>query len=80
MAAADCTGMPDRTDSSIVVAENVRAACLDAASLAYEDAGIRGLCAEGRWEAALTAIRQLDLARVLDVWAELPESTRSASR
>ena len=59
-------GMPDRTDTSIVLAETVRAACLDAASLAYEDAGIRGLCAEGRWEAAVTAIRQLDLARVLE--------------
>jgi hypothetical protein len=48
------------------VAETVRAACLSAARLAYEDAGIRGLCADGRWEAALTAIRQLDLAGVLD--------------
>jgi hypothetical protein len=47
------------------LAEAVRAACLDAATLAYEDAGIRGLCADGRWEAAMTAIRQLNLSGVL---------------
>ena len=52
-------------DTSLVLAETVRSACLDAARLAYEDAGIRGLCADGRWEAALTAIRQLDLSGVL---------------
>jgi hypothetical protein len=44
--------------------ETVRAACLHAAMHAYEDAGIRGLCADGRWEAALAAIRQLDLSGV----------------
>ncbi len=32
------------------VAEVVRSACLEAALEAYEDAGISGLCAEGRWE------------------------------
>jgi hypothetical protein len=53
-------------NDSLVLAETVRGACLDAARLAYEDAGIRGLCAEGRWEAALTAIRQLDLSPVLE--------------
>jgi hypothetical protein len=47
------------------VVEAVRAACLDAALLAYEDAGMRGLCAEGRWEAALAAVRHLDLSGVL---------------
>lgn len=48
------------------LADTVRAACLDAALLAYEDAGIRGLCAEGRWETALSAIRHLDLSGVLE--------------
>jgi hypothetical protein len=32
---------------------------------AWEDAGIRGLCAEGRFEAAVGALRSLDLAAVL---------------
>jgi hypothetical protein len=49
----------------LILVEAVRAACLDAALLAYEDAGIRGLCADGRWEAALAAIRHLDLSGVL---------------
>lgn len=43
------------------LAEAVRAACLAAAVAAYEDAGIQGLCPEGRWEAAVAAIRRLDL-------------------
>lgn len=41
--------------------ERVRDACLQAALRAYEDAGIQGLCAEGRWEAAVGAMRRLDL-------------------
>ena len=58
--------MPQRDDTDSIAAESVRAACLDAAIEAYEDAGIRGLCVEGRWEAAVAAIRQLDLSAVLD--------------
>ena len=57
--------MSHRTDISIL-GEGVRAACLDAARLAYEDAGIRGLCAEARWEVALGAIRQLDLSSIVE--------------
>ena len=57
--------MAHRDDNEFILAEAVRAACLDAAALAYEDAGIRGLCADGRWEAAQAAIRQLDLSQVL---------------
>ena len=72
--------MSHRADTSSVVAETVRAACLDVARLAYEDAGIRGLCADGRWEAALTAIRQLDLSGVLDPQAGLPDSTEAPDR
>jgi hypothetical protein len=59
--------MARRTDASFILAETVRVACVDAAMLAYEDAGIRGLCAEGRWEAALTAMRQLDVSELLDL-------------
>jgi hypothetical protein len=47
-----------------VVAEAIRAACIDAATQAYEDAGIRGLCDDGRWEYAIAAIRRLDLQMV----------------
>jgi hypothetical protein len=58
--------MPHRTDTDSMTVGRVRAACLDAAIQAYEDAGIRGLCADGRWEAALAAMRQLDLSAVLE--------------
>ncbi len=47
------------------LAEAVRDACLEAALRAYEDAGIAGLCAEGRWELAVQAIRELDLDQLL---------------
>lgn len=43
------------------LAVRVREACLRAALDGYEQAGIGGLCAEGRWEMALDAIRSLDL-------------------
>jgi hypothetical protein len=58
--------MAHRADNALILIEAVRAACLDAAVLAYEDAGIRGLCANGRWEAALAAIGQLDLSHLLN--------------
>lgn len=57
--------MSQQIDTPSLV-ERVRAACLNAALAAYEDAGIRGLCAEGRWEAALTAIRDVNLSDVLE--------------
>lgn len=47
------------------LAEVVRAACLKAATEAYEDAGIRGLCEEGRWEAAAGALQSLDLRKLV---------------
>lgn len=47
-------------------AERVRQACLAAALQAWEDAGCLGLCAEGRWEAAVSAVRSLDLQSCLD--------------
>jgi hypothetical protein len=43
------------------LAEAVRAACVEAALDAYEEGGVLGLCAEGRWEYAISALRQLDL-------------------
>ena len=44
------------------IAERVRDTCLKFIIQAYDDAGIQGLCAEGRWEAAVGALRALDLA------------------
>jgi hypothetical protein len=47
------------------LAKRIRDACLDAVLQAYEDAGMQGLCAEGRWEAAVDALRTLELAPLL---------------
>jgi hypothetical protein len=47
-----------------LLAEAVRDACVQAALLAYEDAGIQGLCAEGRWECAVGAIHGIDLEAI----------------
>jgi hypothetical protein len=47
------------------IAEAVRAACERAAISAYEDAGIQGLCEEGRWEAAVGALQSIDLRRLI---------------
>jgi hypothetical protein len=50
---------------SYQLTEAVRAACLRAAIDAYEDAGIQGLCEEGRWEAAVGAIQSIDLRELI---------------
>ncbi|WP_233279512.1 acetyltransferase [Acidihalobacter yilgarnensis] len=57
------------------MAERVRTACREAAVAAYEEAALRGLCAEGALEYALDAIRRLDLETVIEtsVSPESPE-------
>jgi hypothetical protein len=55
----------DPTDAQRRLAEAVRSECIRAAIEAHEDAGVRGLCQEGRWEAAIDAIRSLEIDRLL---------------
>jgi hypothetical protein len=65
-------------DETRRVVEAVRAACVDAALRAWEDGGMSGLCAEGRWELALQAIRELDLERLAhDRVPPAPSGTRT---
>lgn len=52
-------------DARQLLAQAVRDACVQAALDGYEQAGMSGLCAEGRWEMAVDAMRSLDLAAVL---------------
>ena len=47
------------------LAKRIRDACLETVLQEYEDAGVQGLCAEGRWEAAVGALRTLDLVPLL---------------
>ena len=52
-------------DDPLQRAEVVRQACVAAALQAYEDAGLSGLCHEGRWEYAVDAMRGLPLRPLL---------------
>ena len=61
---SDNAAMEEHHRETPVTAEAVRQACLAAALAAYEEAGVLGLCAEGRWEAAVSAIQSLDLQRI----------------
>jgi hypothetical protein len=49
------------------IAERIRSAMVEVGIRAYEDAGVQGLCAEGRWEAAVSAKRSLDPTPILEL-------------
>lgn len=66
------TSMLPTDEFAIRVAEAIRAACVEAALAAYDDAGVRGLCVEGRWEAAISAIQDLDCDTALRCRLEGP--------
>lgn len=55
------------TNSKLALAEAVREACIQAAIDGYENASISGLCAEGAFESAVSAIRMLDLDNLANV-------------
>ena len=61
-------------------AKRVRDACLEAVREAYEDAGVQGLCAEGRWEAAVGALQTLDVARLVQKAERSVSDRRSRER
>lgn len=54
------------TPDALRIAAAVRQACVLAALDGYERAQIAGLCREGAWEAAIDAIRMIDLTRLAD--------------
>jgi len=57
--------MTDAATNLRELGEAVRKACIAAALSGYEDAAIRGLCHEGAWEAAVSAMRGLDLGALV---------------
>lgn len=57
-------GEEDR--EAVAIAERIRDACVAALIDAYEDAGLRGLCGEGRWEVAVGEVRSIDPRRLLE--------------
>ena len=48
------------------LAERVRTACIEAALAGYEDAALSGLCHEGAWEAAISAMERLELSSLIN--------------
>ena len=48
------------------LAEQVRQACIEAALAGYENAAISGLCHEGAWECAISAMRVVDLGAIAE--------------
>ena len=57
------------------LAEAVRAACIKVALEAYEEGGILGLCAEGRWEYAISTLQQLDLETLTKEFLSPPHNS-----
>ena len=47
------------------IARMIQQACIKAALEGYESAAMSGLCSEGAWEAAVSAMRMLDLEKLL---------------
>lgn len=56
---------PLSTSEKRRLAEAVREACVRAALAGYEQAAMDGLCREGAWEAAISAIRMLNLEHLI---------------
>lgn len=54
------------TIEELKLAEAVRKACLEILQRTYEEAGISGLCHEGRWEYALDVLRSLAMEDLLE--------------
>lgn len=47
-------------------AQKIKEACIKAAREGFQDASISGLCSEGAMEAAVSAIQNLDIQKILD--------------
>ncbi len=58
----------------VALAQAVRDACVQTALEHGEDARMAGLCWEGAWEAAITAMRTLDIEQIVSSY-ELVEPT-----
>ena len=57
--------MSDVSAERLRLAQSIRDACIAAAKQGYENAAISGLCEEGAFEAAISAIYMVDLEAAL---------------
>jgi len=56
------------------LARQVREQCIQTALSAYENASISGLCAEGAFEAAVSAMRMIDVDALAEEAADADEN------
>jgi hypothetical protein len=73
-------GMNEASQDVRRVAEAVRAACIQAARVAFEQASMSGLCCEGAWECAVGAMQTLDLGACTAVDPAREERTAPVRR
>ena len=66
-------------EMALQLSEGIRKACLDAAIDGYERASISGLCHEGAWEAAVSAIRMVVLESIVERAAEADSEVRGGA-
>lgn len=52
--------------SNDIIAEKIREECIKEFIRAYEEAGIKGLCEEGRIEYAVDAVRSMNLRKIME--------------
>lgn len=62
------------SDRESALADAVRRACIAAAIDGYHDASVRGLCAEGAWEAAVGAMQSLDVEALVHTHCRAADS------
>ncbi len=53
------------------LAQKVRQICIEVAIAGYENASMSGLCHEGAWEAAVSAMRMVKIEAIVDDFVDL---------
>lgn len=64
---------------ALKIAKAVVSECRRTLLDSYEDAGLSGLCGEGRWEAALGSLETLDLHRLVNTILNGPVEPHKSS-
>ncbi len=55
----------DQNTTELELAKSVRKACIEAAREGFKDAAMSGLCVEGAMEAAISAMQNLELKKLV---------------
>jgi hypothetical protein len=60
------TDKPIDNSAKLIIAEEIRDACIEAAGNGFRDAKMSGLCNDGAIEAAVGAMQSLDLEKMIE--------------